>query len=257
VNEINKKIDILKEASYVGIDLAKKIFGVVVTDKDRKILHRKMIKTSDFLSFVGDLPPTVTFFMEACGMSQFWGRELGERGLSVKIVPAQYVKPFVQMGKKNDLNDAMAVIEAGLKDGIHFVPVKSAAQRDVGALVNRREQLVENKVKLQNQTHAIFRENGIALSEKKTTKTFITEAYSALEFLKVSFNLRLLIGEMLEELNEIARKIELVSETLKLNLDQMTKEPSVATTPVKRMLTVYGVGPITVATMFAHLGNLK
>src|SRR5688500_18885456 len=103
----NKKIQILKDAKYVGIDLAKKIFGVVVTDSNRKVLCKKMIKTAYFLSFLESLPQDVILFMEGCGTSQFWARELLERGFCPKIVPAQYVTAYVQMGKKNDLNDAM------------------------------------------------------------------------------------------------------------------------------------------------------
>lgn len=253
----NKKIEILKDARFVGIDLAKAVFGIVVVDQHKKILLRKMIKTQDFMNFIQILPTDITFFMESCGTSQFWARELIAKGLNARIVPAQYVSPFVQMGKKNDLNDAFAIIEAGLRDGIHFVPVKTELQRQIGSLVMRRAQLVENKVRLQNQIHGMFREVGAALNEKKTTISFIKEANEMIEGLKIPQVIINLIREMLEELKEFAQKIELISELLEKNILSAAKEEVKSSAPIRRMLSVYGVGPVTVATLFSHLGNLK
>lgn len=253
----NKKAVLLKDAHYVGVDLAKKVFGIVVADKNKKIIQRKMVKTCDFLIFLESLPSEVIIFMEGCGTSQFWARELLDRGYDARIVPAQYVNPFVQMGKKNDLNDAFAIIEAGLRDGIHYVPVKSSFQRELSALVNRRNQLVEDKVRLQNQIHSIFREAGSSLKEKKTTVSFLREANSALEYLNVSSTLKSILFEMLEELKRLALKIEEVSELVRASLMTVANEKSEASRPVRRMLSVYGVGPVTVATLFAQLGNLK
>lgn len=253
----NKKIELLKDARYVGIDLAKKIFGVVVTDCNRKVLQKKMVKVSDFQTFLETLPKNVTLFMEGCGTSQFWARELLEKGFDPRIVPAQYVSPYVQMGKKNDLNDAMAVIEAGLKDGINFIPVKTPLQRELAGVVSRRSQLVEDKVRLQNQIHAIYREAGQALNEKKTSVTFIKEAYLGLDSLKIASRLKLIIKEMLEELKSYSEKIEEVSTLITSILEESKLENNETSRAVNRMLSVYGVGPITVATMTAHAGSLK
>lgn len=253
----NQKIEVLKDARYMGVDLAKKIFGVVVTDGNKKILVRKMIKTSDFLKFLESVPKEVTLFMESCGTSQFWARELVERGFDAKIVPAQYVTPFVQMGKKNDLVDALAIIEAGLKDRLHFVPIKTTLQREVSAFVARRSQLTENKVRLQNQIHSIFREAGLSLMERKTTHAFIRESNLALENLSVSLSTKSLISEMIEELKLLDEKIKTCSELLKNYLNLAAIENTESARPIRRMLSVYGVGPVTVATMFAQLGTLK
>lgn len=259
MSKFNNKSVVLKEARFVGVDLAKKIFGVVVTDKNKKVLLQKMVKPSDFINFLDQISPDkqIEIFVEGCGMSQFWARELRALGFNISIVPAQYVKPFVQMGKKNDLNDAIAIVEASQKDGVHFVCVKNALQRDLCLLVNRRDQLVDDKIRLQNRLHALFRENGHSLNEKKTTTTFIREARLALEVAKITITISSIIEEMLEELTALKEKIDTATTKIERVLAEIQKQDSTDSEVIKNMLSVYGVGPITVATIIANYGDLK
>jgi len=60
-----------------------------------------------------------------------WGRELTALGHSVRLLPPQYVKPFVKRGK-NDRNDAGAICETGARPGIHPVPIKTVEQQAQG-----------------------------------------------------------------------------------------------------------------------------
>jgi transposase len=43
--------------------------------------------------------------MEACAGAHHWARQLMQRGYPVKIIPPQFVKPFIK-SNKNDANDA-------------------------------------------------------------------------------------------------------------------------------------------------------
>ena len=49
--------------------------------------------------------------LEACGSSHHWGRVAQALGHKVRLIPPQYVEPFVKRGK-NDRNDAEAICEA-------------------------------------------------------------------------------------------------------------------------------------------------
>jgi transposase len=49
--------------------------------------------------------------MEACGGAHFLGRSLREQGHEVRLIPAQYVKPYVKTNK-SDYIDAEAIAEA-------------------------------------------------------------------------------------------------------------------------------------------------
>ena len=46
--------------------------------------------------------------MEACGGAHFLGHALREQGHDVRLMPAQYVKPYVKTNK-NDCIDAEAI----------------------------------------------------------------------------------------------------------------------------------------------------
>jgi hypothetical protein len=56
------------------------------------------------------------------------GRVLREQGHNVKLIPAQFVKPFVK-SNKNDFLDAEAIAEAVDRQNLRFVPIKTDDQR--------------------------------------------------------------------------------------------------------------------------------
>jgi len=87
--------------------------------------------------------------MEACGGSHHWGRTLRAMGHRVRLLPAQYVKPFVKRSK-NDRNDAEAVSEAAARPGRREVAVKSAEAQAGAMLLSVRELLVRQRTRLTN-----------------------------------------------------------------------------------------------------------
>ena len=48
--------------------------------------------------------------MEACGSAHHWAREIQALGHEVRLMPAQYVKPYVKQNK-TDAADAEAICE--------------------------------------------------------------------------------------------------------------------------------------------------
>jgi transposase len=66
--------------------------------------------------------------MDTCGGSHFLGRSLREQGDDVRLMPAQYVKPYVKTNK-NDYIDAEAIAEAVTRPNMRFVPIKTDDQR--------------------------------------------------------------------------------------------------------------------------------
>ena len=56
------------------------------------------------------------------------GSRAGRAGHAVRLIPPQYVKPFVKRAR-NDRADAETICEAAARTGNAFVPVKSAAQQ--------------------------------------------------------------------------------------------------------------------------------
>lgn len=62
--------------------------------------------------------------MEACGSAHHWARQFAELGHEVRLIAAQFVRPFVK-SNKNDAADAAAIWEAGQRPGMRFVAVKT------------------------------------------------------------------------------------------------------------------------------------
>lgn len=61
--------------------------------------------------------------METCGGSHHWGRLLGAMRHEVKLVPAQFVKPYVK-SNKSDAADAAAICEAAQRPDMRFAAMK-------------------------------------------------------------------------------------------------------------------------------------
>ena len=54
--------------------------------------------------------------MEACGSTHYWGRKFKSLGHEVRLIAAQFVKPFVK-SKKTATADAQAICEAASDPG--------------------------------------------------------------------------------------------------------------------------------------------
>jgi transposase len=77
--------------------------------------------------------PSCLIGTEACSGAHFLARSLRNQGHNVKLMPAEYVRPFVK-SNKNDYIDAEAIAEAVQRPTIRFAPIKNEAQLDVQAL---------------------------------------------------------------------------------------------------------------------------
>lgn len=84
------------------------VFDTPVDERVRPILRQDLTR-AQFESFLGKTLPTEVV-LEFCGSSHHWGRVAQALGHTVRLIPAQYVKPFVKRGK-NNRNDAEAIGE--------------------------------------------------------------------------------------------------------------------------------------------------
>src|SRR5271163_4864458 len=104
----------------VGIDLGKTTFHLVALSAAGKVLLRKKFTQKQLITFTANMQ-TSLIGMEACSGAHFLGRVLREQGHDVKLIPAQFVKPFVKSNK----NDAEAIAEAVDRQNMRFVPIKT------------------------------------------------------------------------------------------------------------------------------------
>ena len=100
----------MSQVVTIGLDLAKSVFQVHGVDAAGEVVIRRQIRRGQLAQFFAKQPQCVVG-MEACASSHYWARELVALGHEVKLMPAQYVKPYVKRGK-NDAADAEAICEA-------------------------------------------------------------------------------------------------------------------------------------------------
>ena len=91
------------------------------------MVFRKQLTRGRLLAFFAAQPRCVVA-MEACAGAHHWACELIKLGHTVKLIPPQYVKPFVKR-QKNDMADAEAICEAAQRPTMRLVPVKSEEQQ--------------------------------------------------------------------------------------------------------------------------------
>ena len=98
------------KTTTIGLDLAKSVFQVHGVDDAGTVTVRKKLRRAEVLAFFGELPCCL-IGMEACATSHYWARELTALGHEVRLMPPNYVKPYVRR-QKNDAADAEAICEA-------------------------------------------------------------------------------------------------------------------------------------------------
>ena len=101
---------------------------------------------------MAEQPPAV-LVMEACRSAHYWAREMDRLGHEVKLIAAQYVKPFVKR-EKNDAADAEAIVIAAQRPEIRFVEPKTTEQQSRAILFRARERLVHQRTELINALRA-------------------------------------------------------------------------------------------------------
>ncbi len=80
-----------------GVDIAKSVFHVHAVDSHGETRWQAKLKRSQWLEVLSErLAPGAEIGMEACASAHHWARELQKRGYRVKLIAAQFVKPYVK-----------------------------------------------------------------------------------------------------------------------------------------------------------------
>jgi hypothetical protein len=90
---------------------------------------------------------------------------LKQQGHDVRLIAAQFVKPFVK-SNKNDFVDAEAIAEAVERKNMRFVPIKTDDQLDLQAMHRVRDRLVCRRTAVINQIRAFLMERGMVFAQK-------------------------------------------------------------------------------------------
>ena len=145
----------------LGIDLGKSSFHVIGRDTSGQSILRKKYTRPKLIQFIANLPPCLIAF-EACGGAHWLARRCQSFGHDVRLIPPQYVKPYVK-GNKNDFIDAAAIAEACGRPEMRFVPPKSEAAQVQAVCHRLRESFITERTACMSRIGAILLEFGLSL----------------------------------------------------------------------------------------------
>lgn len=233
------------EISAIGIDLAKNVFQVHGADKFGKPVLRRTLSRGKVVGYFSRLKPCLVG-MEACSSSHYWARELIALGHEVKLMPPQYVKPYVKTNK-NDAADAEAICEALVRPTMRFVEVKSPDQQVLMLVHREREGAIKERTALINRLRATLAEFGITIpAGPSRMKRWFSQEYGSVEH-NCSEWLRRHVRKMQDRLESLEQYIA----SLDLEIDQCSRENEAC----KRLESVPGIGRLTASALVASVGQ--
>jgi transposase len=229
----------------IGIDLGKTTFHLVALDEHGKIVGKRKFSRKQLLAYTANLQSAL-IGIEACSGAHFIGAALRHQGHDVRLIPAQFVKPFVK-SNKNDFVDAEAIAEAVARQNMRFVPIKTDDQLDLQALHRVRERLVHRRTALINQIRGFLLERGIVFA--KGPANLRNQMPSLLEDVEqnITPRMRNLLDHLWQEWKALDSGIETVSQDIETIASQDAA--------CQRLRQIPGVGPLVSTATVAAIGN--
>ena len=209
------------------------------------VLLKKRFTQKQLITFTANLQ-TSLIGMEACGGAHFLGRALRAQGHEVKLIPAQFVKPFVK-SNKNDFIDAEAIAEAVDRQNMRFVPIKTDDQLDLQALHRVRDRLITRRTSVINQLRAFLLERGLvfAKSPARLRERMPEILENADEDLTP--RMRNLLVLLWNEWKELEQQIV----DMNYEVEQIASSDPACT----RLRQIPGIGPLVATAIVAAIGN--
>ncbi len=229
----------------LGLDLGKNWIHMVGLDEEGRIALRRRVKRDRLSVLTGNMAACL-IGMEACCGAHHLGRALEAQGHRVRLMPPQYVRPFVK-SNKNDYRDAEANAEAVGRPTMRFVPIKSETQLDLQTIHRIRQRLVSRRTALINQLRAILLERGITVPQRRRVLEGRLPGILADEQNGLSSRVRHLIEDMRTEWRELDRRID----EFDVELIATARDDGAC----RRMCEIPGIGALNATALVAAVGN--
>ena len=237
----------ISQIHTVGIDLAKNVIQIFAADREGQRVMNRRFSRNKAMKFFESLPPCM-IGMEACSSSHHWARSLIRMGHQVRMMPAQYVKPFVKT-QKNDFVDAEAIVEAMLRPNMRFVEVKSEEQQSVLLAHRLREQLIKQRTQTINAIRGHCAEFGLVCPKGAWKVVELEEIIEDEEDARLSKPARELLLVMVEHLRMIRREMKQIEDKIKVFLDENEA--------CQRLAEIPGIGIMTATALVATVGDAR
>lgn len=234
---------------YIGLDISKKDTAICMVDQTGNIIKETVAQTDPesiqkaILSF-GSLEVEV-IGLESGSWSHWLSEELVARDLPVICCDARKMAAFLNLRvNKTDRNDARGIAECLRCNFFSQVQIKSKDSLALGTLVRSRQQLVKSRIEIQGTIRGLLKPFGVKLA-----------CHSGRAFIQV-------VKEHLKQIPKLAKAALVVMlksyATLLAASDKLEKElvaQAHPKSPIRKLLTIPGVGIITATAFVAEVGD--
>ncbi len=229
----------------IGIDIGKNSFHLIGLDERGAIVLQTKLSRLQLARRLANMLKCL-IGMEACSGSHHLGRMLQAFGHDVRLMPAQYVKPFLK-GQKNDYRDAEAIAEAVQRPTMRFVRIKTPAQMDLLALHRVRSRLVGQRTGVINQIRGFLIERGIAVAKGPVPlRRALPDILASRDDV-----LSPMIVRLVEQLCADWRRLDVWIGELTDEIEQLAGQDACC----QRLMTVPGIGPTIASAIVAAAGD--
>lgn len=234
------------EVTTVGLDIGKRVFQVHGADTTGRTVLRQKLRREEVQAFFSKLPPCLVG-MEACATSHYWAREIEALGHDVRLIPPEYVKPYV-VRQKNDAADAAAICEAVTRPTVRTTPAKTAEQQEAKVVQRAHELLSRQRVTLINAIRGHLAEFGIIAPAGPQHVARLVERIAD-PATPLPHGAREALNLLVDQLVSLTQQIN----TMETQMRRRCRENKNAA----RLLTVPGVGPITASAILAGVPHIR
>jgi transposase len=235
------------QIATIGLDIAKSSFQVHGADACGKVVLRKRLRRGKLLEFFANLP-RCRVGMEACGGAHYWARELTKLGHEVRLMPPQYVKPYVKTNK-HDAADAEGCCEAVRRPTMRFVPVKNEMQQALLMLHRIRDRQIAERTGTINAIRGHMAEFGVVAARRGLGMQELAAIISDADDARLPSLARELLVLQVEHLRVIeARLAELDGRLLRQARDDEA---------ARRLTEIPGIGPVVATAMVATVVDAR
>lgn len=232
-------------ATTIGLDLAKNNFQVHGVADDGSVVFNRSLRRAQLLTFFQSQQPCLVG-MEACATSHYWARELTALGHEVRLMPPNYVKPYVKRGK-SDAADAEAICEAVTRPSMRTVPVKSVSQQSLLCQHRARELLVGQRTQLSNSIRGLLGEFGETIRSGAGHLRDFAQSINNGSMPDLPAAARHVISALCDQLINIHNAI--------LLLDRQIYAAGRTDHRIRLLRSIPGIGPITASAIVATIGS--
>ncbi|VUX56293.1 transposase [uncultured Woeseiaceae bacterium] len=229
--------------------MAKNVYQLHGVDRTGKTMLKRRLKRHQwFKVLLEKTEPGCVIGMEACASSHHWGRELQSRGYTVKLIPPQFVKPYVK-SNKSDAKDAEAICEAMSRPNMRFVTVKTVEQQDIQATHRIRAELITQRTAKANQIRGLVAEYGLVAPQHMSSlraaiPCWLEDAENGLT------------GDFRNLLHGVWNDLLMLDDRV-CEMDKLIKRLAENNEDCVRLQQLRGVGPMISTAMIASVGDAR